>query len=479
MSSILFCDIDLINEQGVHTPHAYVGVQNGLIAYVGTEDPRKGTVTQEISQTLENMQESGQAPLGAQGGSLQSEESAQTPQQESIEGVHYDEVYDGRGKVLMPGLYNAHSHVPMTLLRGLGENLPLDRWLNEAIFPFEALMTDKDSYYATLAGIAEMLRFGVVSFTDMYYHSEARAKAIIESGAKCNLGHSVLDFDPDISYDEIPESAKNQELITQFNGAANGRLLVDFNLHAEYTSTQKVAEGLAQAAKEAGVRMQVHVCETAAEVEGCKERHNGMTPVEYLAQCGIFDVPTTAAHCVWLTDNDRAILADKGVFVATCPASNAKLGSGIAQVKSMLDAGITVALGTDGVASNNNHNMFKDMYLLALMERAEQRSPLGLSAADIIRIATLNGALSQGRSDCGAITVGNKADLVVLNADTPWMRPADDLAGALIYSAQGSDVVLTMVDGEVLYKDGEFTTIDVEQALAEVGASRKRILDQL
>lgn len=450
MGSILFCDIDLIDAQGNHMPHAYVGVREDVIVYVGTEDPRNADLV-GLSDT--------HAPSDAP--------------------TTYNETYDGRGKILMPGLYNAHSHVPMTLLRGLGENLPLDRWLNEAIFPFEALMTDNDSYYATLAGIAEMLRFGVVSFTDMYYHSEARAKAIIESGAKCNLGHSVLDFDPSISYDEIPESAKNQELIAQFNGAANGRLLVDFNLHAEYTSTQKVAEGLAQAAKEAGVRMQVHVCETASEVEGCKERHNGMTPVEYLAQCGIFDVPTTAAHCVWLTDNDRAILADKGVFVATCPASNAKLGSGIAQVKAMLDAGITVALGTDGVASNNNHNMFKDMYLLALMERAEQRTPLGLSAADIIRIATLNGALSQGRSDCGAITVGNKADLVVLNADTPWMRPADDLAGALIYSAQGSDVVLTMVDGEVLYKDGEFLTIDIEHALAEVGASRKRILDQL
>lgn len=450
MGSILFCDIDLIDAQGNHMPHAYVGVHEDVIVYVGTEDPRNTDLV-GLSDT-------------------------HVPSDVS---TTYNETYDGRGKILMPGLYNAHSHVPMTLLRGLGENLPLDRWLNEAIFPFEALMTDNDSYYATLAGIAEMLRFGVVSFTDMYYHSEARAKAIIESGAKCNLGHSVLDFDPSISYDEIPESAKNQELIAQFNGAANGRLLVDFNLHAEYTSTQKVAEGLAQAAKEAGVRMQVHVCETASEVEGCKERHNGMTPVEYLAQCGIFDVPTTAAHCVWLTDNDRAILADKGVFVATCPASNAKLGSGIAQVKAMLDAGITVALGTDGVASNNNHNMFKDMYLLALMERAEQRTPLGLSAADIIRIATLNGALSQGRSDCGAITVGNKADLVVLNADTPWMRPADDLAGALIYSAQGSDVVLTMVDGEVLYKDGEFLTIDIEHALAEVGASRKRILNQL
>lgn len=424
-------------------PHAYVGVQDKVINYLGASHP----------DTLHN------------------DESGQT--------YSYDETFDGRGKLLMPGLYNAHSHVPMTLLRGMGENMPLDRWLNDAIFPFEALMTDEDAYFATLAGIAEMLRFGVVSCTDMYYHSEARARAVIESGAKCNLGHSVLDFDPDISYDQIPESAKNKELVAEFHGAANGRLLVDYNLHAEYTSTEKVARGLAQAAKEQGVRMQVHVCETASEVQGCKERHNGMTPVEYLAECGIFDVPTTAAHCVWLTEHDRSILAEKGVFVATCPASNAKLGSGIASVVAMREAGITVALGTDGVASNNNHNMFKDIYLLALMERAQKANPLGLSSSDLIQIATRNGALSQGRTDCGNIAVGNKADLIVLDIDTPWMKPVDDLVGALIFSAQGSDVVLTMVDGEVLYKNGEYLTIDVERALSEVQASRKRILAQL
>lgn len=439
MSSLLFSDIDLVSADGVHTPHTYVGVRNGVIDYV----------------------------------------SSTAPAQKGAQNEGYDEVYDGRGKILMPGLYNAHSHVPMTLLRGMGENLPLDRWLNEAIFPFEALITDEDAYWATLAGIAEMARFGVVSCTDMYYYSEARARAVAESGFKCNLGHSVLDFDPDISYDEIPEAAKNQELIKDFHGAADGRLLVDLNLHAEYTSTRKVAEGLAQAAKDAGVRMQVHVCETENEVEGCKERHNGMTPVEYLADCGIFDVPTTAAHCVWLTEGDRKILADKGVFVATCPASNAKLGSGIAQVTDMINAGITVALGTDGVASNNNHNMFQDLYLLALMERAQKHTPLGLSSADLIRIATRNGALSQGRNDCGDIVEGNKADLIVLNADTPWFRPADDVAGALIYSAQGSDVVLTMIDGKILYKDGEYLTIDTERALAAVESSRKRILSQL
>lgn len=451
MSSILFCDIDLLSASGQVTPHSYVGVCDGVIDYVGIDDPEK-----KAFSALSSPQEE----VG----------DAQAP---------YEVRFDGHGKIVMPGLYNAHSHVPMTLLRGRGDNMALDAWLNEAIFPFEALITDKDAYYATLAGIAEMLRFGVVSCTDMYYNSEARAQAIIESGFKCNLGHSVLDFDPNISYDAIPEAVKNQDLIRQFHGAANGRLLVDFNLHAEYTSTRKVACGLAQAAKEQGVRMQVHVAETASEVEGCKERHQGMTPVEYLADCGIFDVPATAAHCVWLTDKDRAILAEKNVFVATCPASNAKLGSGIADVMAMREAGITVALGTDGVASNNAHNMMRDMYLLALMQRAQNCTPLGLRAGEVIEIATLNGALSQGREKCGDIVVGNKADLVVLNADTPWMVPADDKAAAVVYSAQGSDVVLTMVDGEVLYRDGEYLTIDIERALYEVQDSRRRIVSQL
>lgn len=443
MPSVLFCDIDLINAKGWHMPHAYVGVRDGRIDYVGSNDP--------TALSLEDP-------------------SHRTP---------YAQRYDGRGKLLMPGLYNAHSHVPMTLLRGLGENLPLDRWPNEAIFPVEAHITDDDAYWATQVGIAEMLRFGVVSCTDMYLNSEPRAKATIESGFKCNVGHSVMDFDPDITYDRLPESKKNQELLKAFHGAADGRVLIDFNLHAEYTSTPQVARGLAQAAKEMGVRMQVHVSETAAEVEGCKERHNGMTPVEYMLDCGVFDVPTTAAHCVWVNDNDRRILSEKGVFVATCPASNAKLGSGVADVIALCKAGITVTLGSDGVASNNNHNMFKDMYLLALMQRAHEHTPLGLSSADIIEMATRNGALSQGRKDCGDVVVGNRADLIVLDIDTPWMTPDTDLPGALIYSAQGSDVVLTMVDGEVLYRNGEYLTIDVERAMANLKESRARILTEL
>lgn len=431
--SILFEHIDLIDGTGVHTPHAYVGVRNGRIDYVGTQAP---------------------------------------PQP-------YDEHYDGCDKILMPGLYNAHTHVPMTLLRGRGEGLPLDRWLNEAIFPFEDLLTDEAVYYASLLGIAEMMRFGVVSCSDMYFHSDAIVKAVLDSGFKGNVTNCITCFDPEKVYEDTSDAAINRHLLANYHGAHDGRVLVDYSLHAEYTSTEKMTRTLVEAAQAAGVRMQVHVSETASEVQGCKERHNGKTPVAYLADCGLFDVPTTAAHCVWLEGDDLAILADKGVFVATNPASNAKLGSGIADVLAMREAGITVALGTDGVASNNNHNMFADMYLLALMQRAANHSPEGLTPAQVIEIATRNGALSQGRSDCGDVAVGMRADLVVLDAHVPWMQPAPDVVGNVVYAAQGSDVVLTMIDGQVVYRADSYLTLDVERALFEVRAACDAITAQL
>lgn len=432
MGSFLFKDISVLTEDGVYSPHMNVSVEEGRIAYVGQEVPEGS----------------------------------------------FAETYDGAGKILMPGLYNAHAHVPMTLLRGRGENLPLDRWLNESIFPFEAHITDEAAYQATLLGIAEMLRFGVTSFSDMYYNSDARAKAIIESGVKCNLGHTVLSFDSQATYEDLPAADALRHLVSEYHGAAEGRLLIDANLHAEYTSTPAVARGLVQAAQEMGLRMQVHVSETANEVQGCKERH-GKTPVAYLAECGVFDVPATAAHCVWLEEGDAAVLAQKGVTVATCPASNAKLGSGVADVMAMREAGVRIALGTDGVASNNNHNMFKDLYLLALMHRADAMNPVGLDSSELIRIATKNGALSQGREDCGSMSVGSKADVVVLDASTPWMQPIEGVASGVVYSAQGSDVRLTMVDGNVLYRDGAWPTIDVERAVAETLRFRDEIRAKL
>lgn len=436
MSSFLFADISLLNEKGEYFPHKYVGVSQSCIDYIGSEDPRIAN------------------------------------------GVDYDEVFDGRGKLLMPGLYNAHSHVPMTLLRGRGENLALQPWLYDSIFPFEAEIQEEDSYYATLLGIAEMLRFGVVSFSDMYYQSDARAKAVLESGIKANIGHSISHFGEDIPYSELPVCALNKRLIKDYHGKGEGRLLIDFNLHSEYTTTPLVASGLAEAALDAGVRIQVHVSETEQEIADCRARHN-QSPVVYLAERGIFDVSCTAAHCTYLDEEDLRILSDKGVFVATCPASNAKLGSGIADIMKMKEHGITICLGTDGVASNNNLNMFKDMYLLALMHRAYYRNPEGMSSNDIITISTRNGALSQGRNDCGEIKVGNKADLVALDIDTPWMTPVDSMSSNVVYSLEGSDVVLTMVDGRVCYRNGEYLTIDIERVMDEVSRSRESILTRL
>ena len=429
---MLFSDIGFVTDEFTYQEHAYVGVADGRIAYVGTERPVQD----------------------------------------------FGEVYDGRGKVLMPGMVNAHSHAPMTLMRGYAENLALDDWLNIMIFPFEAQMTDEDVYPATKLAIAEMLRFGTTSFSDMYYFNDARSRAILETGIKCNLCHTIVNFDG-TPYEDLDDAELNRRLVREYHGGNNGRLLIDMGLHAEYTSNPTTVQTFAQATREMGLRMQVHVSETSKEVAECKERHDGCTPVRYLSDMGLFDSPTTAAHCVWLEGDDYAILAEKGVTVASNPVSNAKLGSGIADLPGLQKAGVRVAIGTDGVASNNNLNMFKDMTMLGLAARARWCSPVGVSASELLQMATLNGALSQGRRDTGSIAEGKRADLIVLDVDVPWMQPVSDMLTNLVYSAQGSDVVLTMVDGQVLYRDGEWPTIDVERVSFETAEARKRVLSRI
>jgi 5-methylthioadenosine/S-adenosylhomocysteine deaminase len=432
LTTLLFKDIAVLDETGKSAPHAYVVVDNDIITQVLEAEPRG----------------------------------------------EFDRVYDGRGKLLMPALYNSHAHIPMTLLRGRGDNLPLDRWLSEAVYPFEDQITEDAAYHATLLGIAEMLRFGVVSFTDMYFFTDARARAVLESGIKCNLSDCIVCMDPEKTYRDLPLAKENDRWIAQYHGAGDGRLLMDMSLHAEYTTTPEIVKSVAAATKEAGLRMQIHVSETKKEVKECIDRH-GKTPPVYLAELGCFDVPTTADHCVWLTDEDRAVLAEKHVFVSCCPASNAKLGSGIADIVAMKNAGITLSLGTDGPASNNNHNMFQDLYLLALMQRAGSADPVSLSAEELITIATRNGALSQGRNNCGMIKPGAKADLIVLDIDTPWMQPIHTIADNVVYSAQGSDVVMTMVDGKILYENGVYTTIDIEAEIAKTREARNEILAKM
>ena len=386
------------------------------------------------------------------------------------------ETYDGRGKILMPGFYNAHGHSPMSLMRGYGENLPLDRWLNERIFPFEDKLTSEAVYWATLLTMAESIRFGIVSTTDMYYFIDDMVRAVVTSGEKINVSRAVTNFGAPVS--ESVSLKEARQAIEMYYGFEEGRILVDASAHAEYTNDIPMLEAIAEVAKHYDVRMHVHLSETKKEHEECIARH-GKTPAEVFLATGVFDVPATAAHCIWVTDSDLDIFKEKGVTVACNPCSNMKLSSGICHVPPMYEKGIEVAIGTDSVASNNSLNFFEEMKLFALTGKVTSMDPSSMTPKQVLRSATRAGALSQGREDCGLVKEGFKADLIVVDASGPNMRPCDDMANALIYSADGKDVCLTMVDGRTLYRDGEYTTIDIEKTCREAEKAKLDILKRL
>ena len=395
-----------------------------------------------------------------------------------LPGEDWGEVYEGQGKLLIPGLYNIHCHTPMTLLRGYGENMALQDWLNQKIFPFEDKITHDDMYFAHLLGIAEMLRFGTVSCTDMYFFGDSMARAILDSGFKSNLSIAVTNFD-DEPYEKHPKYKENITLFEKRHMGGGGRLKLDLSLHAEYTSTPKVAAGLARHCKDLGLNMHVHMSETRSEHEECKTRHDGKTPARYYYEQGLFDIPATAAHCVWVDDDDLDIMADKGVTLASCPVSNLKLASGVCPIPKAMSKGINIGLGTDGAASNNNLNLFEELKLHAILHKAANNDPTIVKPEEAFACVTINGARSQGRADCGSIAAGNKADLVVIDAEAPNMQPCHHQLYNLVYAATGGEVLMTMVDGRVLYREGKWPTLDINEIGKRVDASRRRILKEL
>ena len=379
----------------------------------------------------------------------------------------------------MPGFVNAHSHSAMTLMRGYGENLALADWLNTRIFPFEAKLDGEAVYNGCMLAAAEMLRFGVVSTTDMYFYGEETAKAVLESGIKMNFSLGTTCFSNQ-GLRELPIYHEAMDTMRRFHNAGDERMKVDLAIHAEYTNTLKVVEDMAGLAKETGLRMHLHLSETKSEQEACKERHGGRTPARWFYDAGIFDVPTTAAHCVWLEGEDFDLLKEKGVSVACNPVSNLKLASGFCQAPLMLEKGLNVALGTDGVASNNNLNMREEIKLFATLFKATTGDPTAITPKQALYAATRAGALSQGREDCGLLKEGYRADLIVLDLrERPYLRPCHDMVNNVVFSAMGTDVCLTMVDGEVLYRDGCYTTMDLERVAYHAEQSVKKILGQL
>lgn len=388
-----------------------------------------------------------------------------------------EEVKDGKNKLLMSGFYNTHMHIPMSLMRGYGENLPLDRWLNDKIFPFEDRLCDDYAYSASVLQIAEMIKYGTVSVSDMYFFCGAIAKACAESGIYANLSRCVTCFD-DSDLKNLASFNEEKSLREEYDGFDNGRILIDTSLHAEYTCSEKIVRQMSEYSEGIGSRMQIHLSETQKEQEECIKRH-GKTPAEFFADCGAFDVPVTAAHCVWVTDSDIKLLAAKNVSVAHCPVSNLKLGSGIAPVKKMLDGGVNVALGTDGVASNNNADISEELKLAAILHKGAALDPTAVSAAQALKLATVNGAAAQGRADCGVIKEGDRANLIMLDLNAPNLNPIHSAVNNIVYSLTPDNIRMTMAGGRILYENGEYKTIDIEKAVYEVNACKNKILASL
>jgi 5-methylthioadenosine/S-adenosylhomocysteine deaminase len=399
----------LMDDDGTVLNNAYIGAEAGKITYVGAAPP---------------------------------EGEAKT-------------VIDGTNKILMPGIVNAHVHLPMVLLRGFADDMDLQTWLFQHIFPAEGKMTEDTVYTGMQLALMECIASGTVSVTEMYFFPGHTVRAIADSGIKANTCRVFMGDETD------RQKSESLDLIARYHGFDNGRILVDACVHAEYTSSPDVWETAARLALDKGLRMHVHVSETAFEHNECVKKY-GLTPVGVLDKHGLFSTPATAAHCVHVTDGDMDIMAKRGVTAAHCPVSNLKLSCGTARVRAMRDKGCNVALGTDGAASNNCLDMFEEIKLAAVLAAGDNP----LTALGALKLATRNGALSQGRQS-GQIAAGMDADIILIDADKPHLTPLHNAVSSLVYSARGSDICLTMVNGRILYQNGEFLTIDKERVLHE------------
>ena len=384
----------------------------------------------------------------------------------AAEPAGYDEVIDGKNGIATAGFVNAHAHLPMVLFRGYAEDMALQPWLFEKIFPAEDKLTPELVKWASRVAIAEMISGGTTSFSDMYYFCDEIIEAALESGIKANIARGVSAF-AETDTSKLAAFRETEELFAKYNGAGDGRIKIDACLHSEYTNNEAVCRAMADYALEKGAVLHVHVSETETEHNECIGRH-GLTPTAFLEKCGCYRSPVLAAHCVWVTDEDIAIMAANGASAAHNPSSNLKLGSGVAPVAKMLAAGVNVCLGSDGCSSNNNTDMFTELHFASLIAKGFARDPQALPSRQALALANVNGAKAQGRADTGVIEAGKRADIVIVGTDAPHMHPVYSAAVAVVQSARAADVRLTMVDGEVLYKDGEDKTLDVERAIFEM-----------
>ena len=382
-----------------------------------------------------------------------------------IVGFEPDRIINAENMLIIPGLYNAHSHLPMTIFKSYSKNMACGEQVFDNIMPAENKLNDIIVYYASIWGIAEQIKNGVISCSDMYFFSENILQAADESGVKLNFSRVVRSFDE-------TENPKNNKLFNRakklyknYHNSSRGRIKIDMSIQAEYTANEKIIRAVADFSNENMIMNHIHMSETKKEHEKCVEKH-GMTPCGFFNSFNFFDSPTIAAHCVHITENDMEIMAEKGVTAAHCPSSNLKMGCGIADIPEMINKGVNIAMGTDGSAFNNNLDILKEMYLASILQKSSKsikNDPDLMPAKNMLRYATVNSAIAQGREDSGIIEAGKKADITVLDLNSIEAIPLYNYANTLLYSLSGQNVIMTICDGKILYENSEFKTIDIEK----------------
>jgi len=384
-------------------------------------------------------------------------------------GLKGDDVIDASGKLVMPGLINTHTHSPMVLFRGAGDDMPLMDWLQKRIWPLEAKLTKEDIKAGAKLALAEMIRSGTTCFCDMYWHMEQIAEAVTEAGMKAVLSWAVVNKDMTTQKEEPLKAA--EAFIQQWRGK-NG-IYPSVGPHAIYTCSKETLLAAKCISEKYGVLEHFHLSETKKELDDCM-KSNGMRPAEYLKSIDFFTHGALAAHCVWLSDDEIRILARAGVSASHCPASNMKLASGVMPLKRMHDAGVNITLGTDGAASNNTLDMFDAMRLTAFLHKVEGTDPTAAKARDVLRMATANGAWALGLNS-GEIAPKKDADLLILDIDRPHWKPAWDPVSNLVYSAKSADVDTVICSGRVVMAEGEIVTFDEKKAIRDAEEAKAKL----
>lgn len=378
----------------------------------------------------------------------------------------FDRVVDAQGNVLMPGFKNAHTHSPMTFLRSYVDDLPLHEWLHQAVFPLEALLQPGDEYALAKVAFAEYLTSGITADFDMYYNPMEVVKASIDTGFRTVCLGTVTRYKESV-----------QEMVASFHKINGLHELVSYRLgfHAEYTSTPEILSELSKAANTLKTPIFTHTSETEAEVQGCIDRH-GMTPVVYFESLGLFNYGGGGFHCVHLTEKDMEIYQRRGLYAVTCPSSNTKLASGIAPIQEFIDKGIHLAIGTDGPASGNCLDFFREMFLVTGLGKLKSKNASAVDALEVLKMATVGGAKAMGLTDADVLAKGKLADIIMIDLHQPNMQPLNHIVKNIVYSGSKTNVKMTMINGKILYENGEFF---LDQSIDDIYLAAQTITDRI